>query len=59
MDGNHLLCQGGVGLAAPGVGVVGGDGLAMAGRLGEADIAGDDGGVHLTGEMALDLLGYL
>ena len=59
VDGNHLLCQGGVGLAAPGVGVVGGNGLAVAGRLREADVAGDDGGVHLTGEMALDLLGHL
>src|SRR5699024_1024353 len=41
----------GVGLRAPGGPVIGGDGLAVAGRLAEAHVPGDYGGVDLAGEV--------
>ena len=34
-------------------------GYAVAGRFGQADIARDDGAVHLVAEVALQLVGYL
>ena len=59
MDGDHLLGQGGVGLRPPGEGVVCGDGFAVAGGLGQADVPGDHRGVYLTGEVALHLRRHL
>ena len=59
MDAHHFLRQHLIGLRAPGPGVIGADGLAVAGGLGQAHVPGNDGGVDLAGEVALDLLRHL
>ena len=48
-----------IGLRTPGGAVIGVDGLAVAGGLGKPDVAGDDGGEHLAGEVVLHFLRYL
>ena len=55
----ELRGKGGVGVGASGGPVVSRDGLAVAGGLGETDVPGNDRGVHLAGEVVLDLLRHL
>ncbi|CAN4028075.1 RNA polymerase sigma factor sigM, partial [Dysosmobacter welbionis] len=54
-----LRCKGGVGLRAPGGPIIGGDGLAVAGRLAEAHVPGDHSGIDLAGEVVLHFLRHL
>ena len=50
-----LRRKGGVGLRAPGGPIIGGDGLAVAGRLAEAHVPGDHSGIDLAGGSSASL----